>query len=189
MLWQEEEKTEARWENQIPGFKSSLRSGYPHVSLFKSSNYGGRIHQAKQFSSQVGILESSCLTVRCQGDDLKFREEPWSVPGMLSSAEAWPASCQQVALESPTNLISHLLPGQVPAAVDIVAHPPGEAEAHKPPRTSDPGLCPASGGQHCEVDIRIHEQNPGRFLLPQPAEPLHLPWDYKYVPGDWSPRS
>lgn len=109
------------------------------------------------------------------GDDLKFREEPWSCP--RDAEFSWSMTCLLSASDPrvPNQPHSHLLPGQVPAAVDIVAHPPGGGGSSETPQIWGFWPLPHSGGPHCEGWHPYPQAEPGSFLLTQLAEPLHLP--------------
>uniref|UniRef100_A0A452DWS3 Interleukin-17A n=1 Tax=Capra hircus TaxID=9925 RepID=A0A452DWS3_CAPHI len=54
----------------------------------------------------------------------------------------------------------------------------GEVAAHKPPRTSDPGLCPPLEDHIVRVDIRIRRQNQGVSFSRNLQNRSISPWDY-----------
>lgn len=167
-----EEKAEARWDS---GFKPSLRSWYPHVSLFKSSR-----------TVEGTFTRPNSLVLRLVPWNLhvwlfiarrrsKFREEPWSCP--RDAEFSWSMTCLLSASDPrvPNQPHSHLLPGQVPAAVDIVAYPPGGGGSSETPQTWGFWPLPLCGGPHFEGWHPYPQAEPGSFHLTQLAEPLHLP--------------
>ena len=134
-------------------------------------------HQANEFSSQFGTLLFLCMMFQFPGEDLRFREKPWSPKrsGMPNSDKSWDVPCQQVTPESLTSYNILYFPGQVSAAVDIGTHSPeggGSSEKHQ-----SRGYCPlsSSGGQQCEGWHSHPQTKPGCLYLTWLPEPLQLP--------------
>ena len=87
-----------------------------------------------------------------------------------------------MALESLTNLILIYFQVKFLLLLTLWLTLLGEAAAHKPPRTSDPGLCPPLEDHTVRVDIRIRRQNQGVSFSRNLQNRSISPWDYKYVP-------